>query len=453
MKRRFGFTGRWMWAAGAIGVLVLGSGYLLCRTWWPAPITVPEPDLGRAPAAVRQKLRSLRDAVYQNPRTGSPWGRLGMCLMAHHYLDEADYCFLQAVEFQPAEIRWRYYRAVLLEETDLAASADAYASTLEMEGKYGAGRLRYATVLLRLNRTDEAREQYEQVIRFAPQEHYPYLALGRLAIAAADWDQATVYLEAAVERAEWSRAAHTELARVYLVLHDYDAAFRAQQTAARLPEMTYQWPDPLLAEVEEMEAVSRQLAYQADELVARGDVTAAIRAYRQLVKRRPEMPRPQLNLARVLQAQGQVEEAMAIYRNLIDRFPRIAEGYLHLGLALEAVHDTEGAMASYRDCVERKSDFAEAHFAMGLLLEQQGKLAEAIEAYRRAVESGPQFAPAHLAFGVALHRAGDVETALHHVRSAVRLAPGDPTPQKYLDQYLEESTRTTEEKKEAGPSP
>ena len=111
---------------------------------------------------------------------------------------------------------------------------------------------------------------------------------------------------AVVERAPGNRDAHVELARVAILHDDAETALREYQLAARLPADRHRrWPDPLLGEVEQFEAVSRQLANAADQLMLRGDNAGAVAAFGKLIEARPEMPRPLLNLGQTLWTSGQ----------------------------------------------------------------------------------------------------------------------------------------------------
>lgn len=228
------------------------------------------------------------------------------------------------------------------------------------------------------------------------------------------------------------------MARVCAILKDDEAALQAQQSASRLPEAGLpELPDPMMLKAEMREVLSKKLAQQADIYMASGNWDAAIKAFEILTRKRPDFPRPRLNLAQCLLMKGETSEAIKIYRDLCQGQPGNANLRFSLALALEHVGDDDGAIAAYREATRLKPDYASAHFNLGLILERHGALASAADAYEAAVQADPKFAPAHLALGVLLQKTGgNVEESLKHLRAAVRLAPGDAVPRSYLDRAL-----------------
>ncbi|MHB8861996.1 MAG: tetratricopeptide repeat protein, partial [Pirellulaceae bacterium] len=335
MSNRDANVGRRM-LLGVVLLAVVGAAIVVGSLWLRAPrVDLPSPDLSDTPPPVQREYEVLLGELRENRQSAEHWGRVGMFLMAHHHAREAGACLRRAAELEPQEFRWRYYQAVLLEETDMCLAADLYATAVQVDGSYLPARLRYAAVLFGLNRLEEARAQYMEVIRQAPEDHHAYLGLARIAVTTADWEVAKKMFAAVIERAPSNRDAHVELGRVAILDGHVETALREHQLASRLPAAQPRAPDPLLGEVEQFEAVSRQLANEADQLMLRGDTAAAVAAFRTLIEARPEMPRPLLNLGQTLWAAGRVEEAVSVYQELVRRFPDIAEGYYNLALALE----------------------------------------------------------------------------------------------------------------------
>src|SRR5687767_357153 len=95
-------------------------------------------------------------------------------------------------------------------------------------------------------------------------------------------------------------------------------------------------PDAILQEVEALEVVSRKQANEADELVARQDFVAATRVFQELVKNRPDLARPRINLSSILMAQGKMAPARDLLLETVERFPTDPMAHLALAGALEA---------------------------------------------------------------------------------------------------------------------
>ncbi len=432
--------------------LLLGLVWLVAYVVRPGVTTssadIPAPDMSEAHPSVVRVIEDLREQVQDDPASDAAWGQLGMVFMAHHWRDEARACFREAARLNPQEMRWLYFPAILVEEHDLAAAADELARAAAVAPAYAPLANRLGVVLMRLNRLEAAEQQFQRAAELAGGDPHPHIGLGRLAARRGDFAAARGHFEQAVAVGPANRDAHAELARVYFRLGNLDAANRQQQIAGQLPVSGEGMPDPVLQEVEQREVAARQLANQADQLAARGDLAGAAAAFRQLIRNRPDLSRPRVNLAMLLHMQGDLAGAMAMYRETIELFPDEALAHRGLAAVLEAAGDVDGAIRSYQDCLRLKPDFAQAHFALGLLLENQGEAAQAIRSYRAAVQSDPRFAPAHLALGVALQKTGDLDAAIDAIQNATRLAPNDPLPRQYLDRALKQ--REQERSQESG---
>lgn len=101
----------------------------------------------------------------------------------------------------------------------------------------------------------------------------------------------------------------------------------------------------------------------------------------------------------VAQGAGNQAAAIAAYQEALRLKPDFAEAHLNLGHAFLHTGRAEEALASYRDAVRVRPDFALGHYAIGLWFEQRKQLPEAITAYREAVRLAPTRADMHQKLG------------------------------------------------------
>lgn len=427
---------------GTCGVLFsIGSYY------WRRPAgDIPVPDLSRAHPRVVAVVSSLSDQIRRERKSDMSWGKLGIVLMAHHWHTEARGCFGKAIELNPREIRWVYLEAVLQEQESLEGAHNAYSRAAQVDPEYAPLRYRWALVLMRLNRVGEAEVQFRRLQELAPHLPHAWIGLGRTAAARGDLPSAQKLLDQALEIAPANIEAQRELARVKFRLTGIPSPLPGTDRTPNVPDHANGFPDPILAEVEKQEVIVRNEATRADELVAHGDLVGAIAAYRQLIRDRPDLSRPRLNLASILQRQGETRAALDLFQQTVADFPDDALARYALASALESTGDFDNALKNYRAAARLKSDYAQAHYAIGLLLQRQGAVQPAIEAYHQSVQADAQFAPAQLALGVALQQSGDFDGAIRHIRNAAELVPGDAVPKEFLERAMK-----AREQREASP--
>jgi tetratricopeptide (TPR) repeat protein len=404
----------------------------------PAP-PIPAFDTSHASPQVASAIGAACQQLRKDPGSGVKWGRLGMLAMAHQYRREARDSFAAAARLLPRQFSWPYYAGILDEETDLTAAVAQYDAALRLSPRYLPLRCRLARVLMRLNRFDEAESELQAAARLDPESPFPKIGLGRLEMARGNPEAARSHFAEAVAVAVWSRDAHLELAQALQRVGEVSHAFREQQEAARLPAVSGEMPDPILQEVEDLELTGRQLSKRADAAIGRGDLAEAADLLREVIRQRPDLSRPQLNLGQILQAQGNLPAAIDVFRDTIEKFPGEPLAHFSLGTALEMTGQLAQALDAYHQAARLKPDYADAHYCLGLLLRKQKDNPGAVEALRRAVSANPGFAPVHLALGSLLADLGDRSGAIEEVRLAAKLAPQDSEAKLQLQRLLGES--------------
>ncbi|MBS0264059.1 MAG: tetratricopeptide repeat protein [Planctomycetes bacterium] len=432
---------RWRYGvAGTVLLIAIGGGALGLKQMQREPaVTVPEFDTAQAFPQVEQALQNAISKVRQAPRSGRTWGHLGMLAMAHNFQSQAVTCFARTAELLPNQFQWPYYLAILEETSDMSAALQWYEQAERLAPRYAPLRMRRARLLMRLNRLDDA----EQDLRVAAHEEsdspYPYIALGRLELARGNLGAAREHCEIAVRNGSWSRDAHLELARIWNRLGHASDAYREQQEAARLPAVAEDLPDPVLQDVEDLELTGRRTSRQADEAIRKGDLNTAVKFLQQVIRERPDLSRPRLNLGQVLQFQGKTAEAVEVFQEAVREFPQEALAQFSLGTALEMSGQRMAAAEAYRAALRLKPDYADASFGLGSLLREDHDYPGSVAALRQAVSANPGFAPAHVILGLCLDDLGSTDEGIAEIRLAVKLAPQDREAKRQLERLLKKT--------------
>jgi tetratricopeptide (TPR) repeat protein len=156
-----------------------------------------------------------------------------------------------------------------------------------------------------------------------------------------------------------------------------------------------------------------------------GETDAALEAYRDALRIKPDYAECQINLATLLGDQGRLDEAASLFR-LALRTNRAQSGlraHTGLGAVFEKQGDLEGAADHLRRALELDPDHATARNNLGVLRLKQGRLDEARAELERAVRLSPTYAIARMNLGGVLQQLGDTEGAADQLREAVRLRP------------------------------
>ncbi len=411
---------------------------VLTAIWWisqnlSSMANVPKPDFTTANSNVALATAQLLKAVEDKPNSADAWGEYGEILMAHEWNSEALICFDQAAKLNPKEMRWPYLAAILLDRQEPILALAKYDIAKELASGYAPLWMRRGNTLLGLNRTDEAESSFKKAFEADKNQPFPLIALARIAGIREDWKNATELLEQAKNIAPKNREVLVELTRSRMLLGVNPMLGQAEQSAILSGQRYETIPDEIYSAINEREVAARFAAMQADSAAAKGDLQAAAEGYVELIKQRPEMVRPRLNLASVFLQSGQAPLALTTLKEAVQLFPEDARAHYAYSYALEGSQQLEAARREREEAVRLKPDFAEAHFALAISAERDGDIDQAIQSYRLAIQSDARLARAHLGLGLALQKQGKLEQAVAAMDAAVRLSPGDPVPKGYLD--------------------
>jgi tetratricopeptide (TPR) repeat protein len=395
-KDRQSMPRKWRWMAGAaiVGVLVL----LAIGVWrWrrPRPTQLPALDFAQVDPEVVEAITEARLQVERKPFSGPAWGHLGMVLLAHEHIVEANFCLAEAERADPRQPRWPYLQGTILLLSDPQAAIDCLQRAVERSGEALGPRLRLVEALLGAGRLDEADRHLQEALEQDAHDVRIQFDLGRLALERQDWRTALAHLTACVEDEHARRRALTMRAQVYRRLGEPKQAEDDEKRAMSLPEDD-NWPDPFIDEVLELERGLVARMETVDKLRRAGRSAQAIRILEDTAKKYPKSSQPWLSLADIWQALGRIDRAEQACQQAVQANPESAEAWFSLG-RIQALKRPAAAADTFRRAIQLKPDHALAHFNLGCCLRQLDDPTGAAEEYRLTLRCCPDYEPARAA--------------------------------------------------------
>jgi tetratricopeptide (TPR) repeat protein len=142
------------------------------------------------------------------------------------------------------------------------------------------------------------------------------------------------------------------------------------------------------------EAFKRAIALQAE-----GNLLAAEKIYRAILKQYPHHFPSLSNLGFVLLDQERMEEATSFLRRALNQNPNSAVVHTRLARALQLLDRAPEAEHRLRRAIALNPELAEAHATLGLGCADLGRYDEAIAALARAIELQPEWARLYYFWG------------------------------------------------------
>jgi tetratricopeptide (TPR) repeat protein len=414
--------------------LLTGIGGYLC--YRPAVLEPPAVVLQEVDPAVAAVVEEASRAVHRSPRSAATWGRLGMVLLAHDFLCEANVCLSQAERLDPQEPRWPYYQGIALFLGDpdaaipkLQRAADLCADTPDTP------RLQLAEVLLGQGRYAEAADQFRHILQRDFGNPRAHLGLARVSYERDDLPHSLAHLRHCADNPFTRKAAAALLAEVEQRMGEKKAVAQHLHQAANLPDDPA-WPDPFVEEIEQLKRGKQGCIARMESLLAHNRVPEALQLIREWVQDHPDSDWAWLWLGRLLVQQEQFVAAERALREAARQGPEAVETQFYLGVALYCQGKSREAALFFRRATQLKPDYALAHYNLGHCLIQQGDRTAALGAFRMAVRYKVNFADAHTNLGDLLIQNGQYDEGLVHARHAIALNPGDSRAKQLLGQVF-----------------
>jgi tetratricopeptide (TPR) repeat protein len=437
--RRFVLVG----LIGILGVLVINGGLY----WWFVYSRVDVPKLPaeagvEADVVIALRIEEGRNAVRANPSSPETWGRLGMLFYTHRYPDEAATCFIEAERLDPEEPRWKYFQAVILEQTNRVAALRKFEETLEKCGEHPPSvRLRYADFLYKESQLAEAEQHYRIVLQRDGSNARAHLGLARIATRNGDFDAALKHLERSMEDPAGQRESHLLLSEIYERSGRNDLAVQHHRAAEN--SIRIGWDDPYIEEAGELRTGLKQYLSRTVSLHKQGRYQQALDLALRMTKVYPDSPQVWATLGKSQIGLGDWAGAEDAYRRAIEIDPELLEAQFQLGLVFEHKEDFKEAASWFRRATTIKPFYADAHYHLGLALTHLQDPRGAIDAFRTALRCQPNMNDAHLALAMELDQSGQSLEALFHTQAVLNNNPGNANARKLLRQLLARATFPT----------
>lgn len=333
------------------------------------------------------------------------WGNLGMFYQAQHLPWAAEQAYDRALAAAD-DARWRYLRAVVLEERGETEKAIAdYQHVTEQSPNNTAAWYRLGAGRLLEGDHAGAEAALDAALRLAPDYAVALAAKADVAAARQDWKQAVGLLEKAWALAPGAGQLAYKLALANRALGNLEAArgwLQRRGDANAAPKMD----DPLLLEVAQLSLSARFFVKAGEWALERGDLPAAVEALRNAVALAPDAADIRLTYARLLEQDGKPAAAEREVRRLLDADAQSAKAWYQLAWLLRHAQPPEEAQAA----AERSLTLADATPARVLAAAfamRAGRFAAAATHYAKAKAADPGNAYFHYWHGLAQAAQGD----------------------------------------------
>jgi tetratricopeptide (TPR) repeat protein len=408
-------------------VLVL-TGAVAGVVWYRSP-RPPAIDLAEFDPEAAAAVREAETALQKQPRSAAAWGHLGMVLFAHDVYRQAMQCFAQAEELDLSEPRWPYFQGLILLLSDPPGAIPYLERAAARAGAQPTPRLRLAEALLAQGRLDTAAGEFDQLRRTYPDNPRVQLGIGQILYRRGDLRESIPFLTKAAGSDQARRAAGVLLVEAYRRLGDNKAAERESTKLAGLPADA-SWPDPFIAEAEELQTGVDARISRAERLLQAGQGADAFALLQTTIRAHPQAERAYEMLGQVA-LQGK-EPALAdrALREAVRLAPDAVTPRFLLGCSLFLQERIPDAAAEFRRSLRLKPDYAEAHYNLAQCLARQGDTTAALDECRTALRFKPNLVEVQRYLAELLHVAGQNREALAHVEDGLRLAPGDAKLQR-----------------------
>jgi tetratricopeptide (TPR) repeat protein len=209
---------------------------------------------------------------------------------------------------------------------------------------------------------------------------------------------------------------------------DLEAASFYQQGVMR-----YHYKDLQAAEFAFRQALRRDpnLAiahnYLGNIMLQQNCLDIAVQEYTDAIRINPNLSEAYYNLGLTFHRQGKIEAAITAYRQALLLDPTMVKGQYNLGLALYEKGQKNEAISAYQQAINLDSGNANAYFNLAIALQDEGRNTEAIAAYRKILDLNPTNAVAYNSIANLLTIQGRVSEAIATYIEAIRYIPHETT--------------------------
>jgi tetratricopeptide (TPR) repeat protein len=363
--------------------------------------------------------------VVKASKSGLAWGRLGEAFHAAEFTLEAKLCYSNAAGRDPKDFRWPYLLGTLEQQGEPTLSIQHLTRATELAaGRVDSPRYQLARTLVEQGQFDQAEPHLKLLLAANPYHAAASLELTRVQLARGALRDATRTLQPVLTNSYTMRAGYLLGSQIAQRNNQADVAAQLSRRAAALPR-TFDWPDPVLREVQSLRKDRAYLADQVNGYLQQFMLPETEAALNKLLTAFPDDPEGLLLLGRLRYVQKRCPEAEVAYRKHLAQQPDSLNGLIQLGLTLMCQERWSNAVSVLEQAVVLKPDFAQAHNNLGTARSKAGDATGAIRAFRDALRCSPGDINTHMSLAEELANENQIEEAKQHVLSAAALNPND----------------------------
>ncbi len=388
----------------------------------PQPPTV---SLTAIDASLAQIIIAARSNVFTSPKSSEAWGKLGEALHAAEFAAPAAFCYSNAAILDTNSFRWPYLLGVLELQSDAEAAIPHLQRATDLAGgRVESPRYELARALIERGRFEAAAPHLKLLLATNPNHAAAHVELARVYLARGALKEATLELQPALTNAYTMRSALLLGAQVAQRNNQPEIADQLSRSAVAMPR-PFDWPDPILRDVQSLRTDRARLADQVNTLLQQQRNREAEVVISKLLEAFPENPEGLLLLGRLRYQEHRCAEAEVAFRRHLATQTNSLNGLIQLGLALLCQQQWTNAAAVLEKAIALKPDFAQAHSNLAIARAKAGDGAGAIRAYREALRCNPGDVNAHFGLAEELANLGQLQEAKEHVQRAAAINPND----------------------------
>jgi len=360
---------------------------------------------------------TLEKLVKLNPQSFVAYHYLAKIYMETDQFDKARSSFDKALE-----LNWSPYlafeAAFFLEKRGFQEDAlKLYRQIIEDDEANERVRTMVISLLLKMNRIDEAIVEFEELLPFATDSLKIELNLSRLLLDRKRYDEAIKHLQNILDNDPEFNNARILMAVAY---HDKGDVAAAIENLKKVESGSDEYEDATVLLVKIMEEED--------------DYFAAIKLLRERIsgeqtRRKSFYPA----LAALLQDRENTAEAIEVFQEAFKLYPDDKELLLEYAIFQDESGNVDGALATMAKVLDINPDEPYALNYMGYTWAERGeKLDKALEYVKKALEIKPDDGFIRDSFGWVLFKMGRNNEALEELKKSLELEGDDPTINEHI---------------------
>jgi tetratricopeptide (TPR) repeat protein len=365
----------------------------------PAPEAVSSALNQASPAlepAVAEHIRALEESAEElargpasSERIAEAEGLLGQVYHAYSLAASAEARYGAAQRLAPADFRWPYLLAHLLQQENRADEAlTLFERARAIRGDYAPLYVHLGNLHLAQNRLADATRAFEAALAVDDSIAAARYGLGQVAMSRREYARAVEFLSRVLAAVPDANRVHYVIALAYRGL---DQLERAQAHLARQGPVGVRVADPVVDALQDL---------------VRGERLWLVRG-------------------RMAFDAGRHADAADAFRKALAAEPASVAAHVNLGTALGLLKDVDGALHAFEKALTLDPDNRPALYNLAVLHAGRQRHDAAARHLTRLVQLAPDDHAAHLLLGRELHASGRLEDARATFEQLRRAAPDD----------------------------